>query len=240
MIAFAMIGAVLTVLLLIPAERRSPRDRPMPAWLAGLLSSNGVVSPRRRLAGGLCAGVVASLIAGVWWWVASPVGAIAVFVVLGRVESGSRRRHEELLRQQLPHALDLLAACLEAGVPVHAAVGQVAAVISEPLREELAVVARRFDAGAGEEDAWRASGKLPVVGPVMRDIGRSARSGTAVAEALARHARDTRRQAEAARLARAKAVGVRSVLPTMACFLPAFLLLGIVPVIASALQHFLR
>ena len=33
------------------------------------------------------------------------------------------------------------------------------------------------------------------------------------------------------------AVGVRSVLPLMTCFLPAFLLLGVVPTVASAVLH---
>jgi pilus assembly protein TadC len=50
-----------------------------------------------------------------------------------------------------------------------------------------------------------------------------------------------RHQAAAAREARrselqvqARAVGVRSVLPLMTCFIPSFMLLGIVPAVVSA------
>ena len=38
----------------------------------------------------------------------------------------------------------------------------------------------------------------------------------------------------------ARRVGVRSVLPLMVCFIPAFLLLGIVPTVASAVLNALH
>jgi pilus assembly protein TadC len=44
--------------------------------------------------------------------------------------------------------------------------------------------------------------------------------------------RDARVRAEAA----ARSAGVRAVLPLVACFLPAFLLIGVVPVVASLAQ----
>jgi len=36
---------------------------------------------------------------------------------------------------------------------------------------------------------------------------------------------------------RARRVGVRSVLPLMTCFLPSFLLLGVVPIIGGVVGH---
>ena len=36
----------------------------------------------------------------------------------------------------------------------------------------------------------------------------------------------------------ARKVGVRSVVPLMACFLPAFILVGVVPIVAGLLRDF--
>ena len=54
-------------------------------------------------------------------------------------------------------------------------------------------------------------------------------------EALSRHAAAAREARRTVLVVRARSVGVRSVLPLMTCFIPAFLLLGVVPTVASAL-----
>jgi pilus assembly protein TadC len=54
-----------------------------------------------------------------------------------------------------------------------------------------------------------------------------------VAEAVQRVAADARRRQEAEGHRRAARAGVLAVLPLGACFLPAFVLLGIVPVVAG-------
>jgi pilus assembly protein TadC len=58
--------------------------------------------------------------------------------------------------------------------------------------------------------------------------------------ALRSHAAAARERRRAALQQAARAVGVRSVLPLTTCFLPAFLLLGIVPTVASAVLHAFR
>ena len=45
------------------------------------------------------------------------------------------------------------------------------------------------------------------------------------------------KSALAAAQARARRAGVSSVMPLMVCFLPAFLLIGVVPIIAGAALH---
>ena len=52
---------------------------------------------------------------------------------------------------------------------------------------------------------------------------------------LSHRANEIQSERRAAVEARAKAVGVRTVIPLGLCFLPAFLLLGIVPVVAGLL-----
>jgi pilus assembly protein TadC len=60
-------------------------------------------------------------------------------------------------------------------------------------------------------------------------------SGTMMVEALRRHAAAAREARRADQVIRARSVGVRSVLPLMICFIPSFLLLGVVPTVVSSL-----
>ena len=65
---------------------------------------------------------------------------------------------------------------------------------------------------------------------------RAAESGASVADAMARLADDLRLSSRAAVEARARAVGVRAALPLGVCLLPAFVLLGVVPLVAGSLS----
>jgi pilus assembly protein TadC len=71
-------------------------------------------------------------------------------------------------------------------------------------------------------------------------IVRSAESGAAMARALERLADDLRGSRAIAVEAAAARVGVLIVLPLGLCFLPAFVLAGIVPVIVAVLGGVLR
>ena len=59
-------------------------------------------------------------------------------------------------------------------------------------------------------------------------------SGTSMVEGLRHHAAAARDARRSGLQVRARAVGVRSVLPLMMCFIPSFMLLGIVPAVVSA------
>jgi pilus assembly protein TadC len=91
--------------------------------------------------------------------------------------------------------------------------------------------------GAPDIDAWRSLRGHPQLGPAAIDLARSVESGTMLVETLNHHARAARADRRAALQIRARAVGVRSVLPLMICFLPAFLLLGVLPSVVSAILN---
>jgi pilus assembly protein TadC len=93
------------------------------------------------------------------------------------------------------------------------------------------------DLGLSEPDAWRTLRGHPELGRAANDLARSAHSGTMLVEALNHHAQLARQRRHAAVQVAARAVGVRSVLPMMTCFLPAFLLLGVVPSVVSAIAN---
>lgn len=140
--------------------------------------------------------------------------------------------------RQVAGTLDLLASCLEAGAPMQTAVETVADVSEPATAEILTGVAGQLRLGRAEADAWRGLADDHWWGPAARDVVRSARSGTSLVGSLRVHAADHRRRAAAERTRRARAVGVRSVLPLMACFLPAFVLVGVVPIIAGLVSSF--
>jgi pilus assembly protein TadC len=91
-----------------------------------------------------------------------------------------------------------------------------------------------LELGVGEVSAWRALQDHPQLGLAAQDLARSVESGTSMVEDLRHHAAAAREARRGALQARARAVGVRSVLPMMICFIPSFMLLGIVPAVVSA------
>ncbi|MPN43713.1 hypothetical protein SDC9_191273 [bioreactor metagenome] len=93
--------------------------------------------------------------------------------------------------------------------------------------------------GDSEAHAWLRLADDPVWSLVARDLARSVESGSTLVDLLRTHAERSRKEWHAVIVARARTVGVRSVLPLMTCYLPAFMLVGIVPVIAGAVPRLL-
>lgn len=210
---------------------------------AGPVSSRaGALTRLRALPGsrwrvGLLAGVVCWLALGQSLATAL-VGAAAVplaMAVLGWLEAEPERRRQRVLTHQLPECLELLAAALEAGVPLRAAVGHVAGLVPAASADLLGVVLGHLQVGRSDAQAWQALSDHPVWGPMARDLARCADTGAGVAEILGVHAAEARARQLALRELRARTVSVRSVLPLVSCFLPAFVLVGVVPIIAATI-----
>ncbi len=163
------------------------------------------------------------------------VVGFGVVVLTGWVETGTSRRRRQRLIMELPQALSLLGAAVGAGLPLRTATRHVAAGQSGPVADDLDRVLAEIELGRPEGEAWRDLRQDPVWAPIAVDLARSVESGTRLAEGLRRHAELARRRRQASIEIVARGVGVRSVLPLMACFVPAFILIGIVPTIASAL-----
>lgn len=180
-------------------------------------------------AGALCVVTLGGLAGGV---IGVPVAA-AVWLSFSRLGNGERRRRRARLIADLPVAVDLLAACLRGGAPWHEAVEAVADAVGGPLGEELRAVSVQIRLGADPAEAWRALAEEPMLAPLARAAVRAASTGAALAPSLSRLARDQRRVARSAAAARARAAGIRALAPLGLCFLPAFVLLGVVPAIAG-------
>jgi pilus assembly protein TadC len=100
-------------------------------------------------------------------------------------------------------------------------------------------VAAKIRLGIAEERAWQELSVEPVLAGMGRELARGAGSGTALAGRLRALGLDARREAFAAAEARAKKVGVQTVLPLMLCFLPAFVLLGVLPIVGGLVMRFI-
>ncbi|MFI6870681.1 type II secretion system F family protein [Nocardia sp. NPDC050406] len=140
-------------------------------------------------------------------------------------------------------ALDLFAACLRSGLPTSAAADAVAPSAPEPLAAVLHRAADLLALGADPADAWEQAGadvSDEAVVALTRLARRSARSGASLALAVGELAQQRRGETEDAAAARAERAGVLISGPLGLCFLPAFLCLGIVPVVIGLAGHVLN
>jgi pilus assembly protein TadC len=237
--------AALAVMLVWPAPptpgalTTSPRR--LPGWLRG--RADAAPYGRRLLVGGtlglavtavlLRAGPLPALAAGV-------VVTVGGAVVLGWLEPGATRLARRRRIADTPQALDLLASCLSAGLPVRSALRAVVEVMDGPLADDLGQVLRLTELGHDDVSAWRTLARHEQLGAAALDLARSVETGALLVESLLVHAELAREERHGQVEEAARRVGVRSVLPLMVCFIPAFLLLGIVPTVASAVLNALH
>lgn len=153
--------------------------------------------------------------------------------VLGSLESRADRQARDALARQAPIVADLLSATVAAGSPMGPALVAVSAALGEPAHGALRPVLAAIDLGADTESAWWGLVADPVLGSIATAVIRSARTGAPLATMLARIGDDLRRDRRIAVEVAAQSAGVKAVVPLAACFLPAFLLLGVVPVVAA-------
>ncbi len=172
-------------------------------------------------------------------------GAAGVIVGLGTVlvlgwavrrwEPPAHRRELRRAGTDLPVAADLLAAALRAGAPTEQATRVVGAALGGPMGRRLVACAEELSAGSAPAVAWRNLDDVLGAHRLVRSAVRSADSGAAFSGALAGAADDLRLDRSARAEAKARQVGVLVVLPLGLCFLPAFVLTGVVPVVVAVL-----
>jgi Flp pilus assembly protein TadB len=130
-------------------------------------------------------------------------------------------------------ALDLAAAALSSGQSLPVALSLAAPAAGPDVATALEQVARLGELGADPDQAWAQMPRDGPLGEVRRVAVRSASSGLRLAAGFERLARDIRACEAAAAAARAQRAGVFAMGPLAACFLPAFVCLGIVPVVVG-------
>lgn len=128
-------------------------------------------------------------------------------------------------------SLDLLAACLRAGLPTATAAKAVASSSPSPLAEALQRGADLLLLGADPAAAWETAAGDAETEALARAARRSARSGAPLSGVMAELAAQRRSDAEDSAAASAERAGVLISGPLGLCFLPAFICVGIIPVV---------
>ena len=236
MSALAALLAAAAVLVLLAPGDRSRLVRALPPT-----GARGPTAPRVPLDPTLAAcaltGIAAALLLPLPLGPALGAGlAVAGPRALSRLEPRAARQQRDRLLGELPLALDLLASCLAGGAPLGSAARAVAAALPGPVGDRLAAVAASLDVGSPVTEAWALlAGPAPddPLAPAARALARAAVGGAPVAEAVSRLAADARADAAGRGEEAARRVGVLAVAPLGMCFLPAFVLLGVVPVVVG-------
>lgn len=193
--------------------------------------------------GGVFRGVVA-VAAGIGAWVvlggafgvsAGVVVAVVSHRVLATAESPTARREREEAVRELPHLVDLLAATLQAGSAPMDGLARVCVALDGAAARRLRPALAHMSLGGSPHDVWTVVAEDEALAPLGRAMLRSHRTGASVVGAVEQLADELEHEAHAGAEDRARRVGVLAAIPLGVCLLPAFLLLGIVPTVASML-----
>ncbi|HEY9328578.1 MAG TPA: type II secretion system F family protein [Streptomyces sp.] len=219
----------------------------VPAAPSGRTGQLGVDPGRMRLpvsgAGARqWAAVLGAVLTG-WFLVGGPAGwAVGLAAACGtwkwqRVRLGQAPRAvaeaaaaAESMRQ-LPLAADLLAACISAGAGPREAAEAVGESLGGPVGEQLARTAAEIRLGGDPAVAWGRFGAIPGAAALARCLDRAGSTGAPAAESVARLAEAMRAERAGAAVARAQRAAVLITAPLGLCFLPAFLTMGVAPVV---------
>ncbi|WP_250401330.1 type II secretion system F family protein [Streptomyces cellostaticus] len=183
---------------------------------------------------------VVGAMCGAWVLVGGAAGAVVALAVGAGLWRRRLRRSEAdpaeevdgaLAARQLPLAAELLAACIAAGAGPVIAAQAVGEALGGPVGDALDRGAAEVRLGGEPRDAWRRLAGLPGAGPLARLLARADESGLPAAGPVARLASDARAEWARAATARARRAGVLVSAPVGLCFLPAFIAIGVLPVV---------
>lgn len=238
-----MIGWLLAAAGLFLLPRPAPSSRVARHRVAdhgaGEDAAAGGQRPRRipALAGAATAAAAALLGGPAGLLAAAPAGVV-VMLAGNRLVRSQSDPAEHPQPRPVAFLLDLLAAGLASGAPPELAIEAVAAAVGgsqdvalrvavEPLR----LVGRLLRLGSDPVTAWSVLDGYPELQPVAAAGRRCANSGARLAVMLSDTAGDLRARHRDAAVAGAHRLGVWALLPLGCCFLPAFICIGVVPVV---------
>ncbi|MGW5719652.1 type II secretion system F family protein [Amycolatopsis sp. NPDC003865] len=219
-----------TALLVWPTDSAAARRL---AWLSGAPAPEARKWPRAiphiaTTLGGLSTAVLIGGVPGV------VVGAVVTAAGWWAVRRTRRPRAPTLglaAKLRLARTLDLLAACLRAGLPVPSALDAVADTAPAGAAAAIRSTAGLLALGSTAEEAWAPVQPVAGFGELAAAAIRTSRSGAAFATAAADLAGRFRDELATEAEERAERAGVALALPVGLCFLPAFFCLGVLPVV---------
>jgi pilus assembly protein TadC len=232
MIAFAVVAAALAAAIVV-RPRDGHRRR-----LARLIPTRDLVAQVRsqqsrspaRLA--IAAAVLVTAIA-----IDGGVAGVAIGLLAATAVATVRPRRPVVTvrADEVPVVVDLLAGCLDAGAPMVDAVETAAVAAGPELQVHCKAVAAALRSGVPPAEAWVGWLGDPWLAPVARTAVRTAHTGAAAAADLRRTAARLRARHRCAAQERLRRASIWLVVPLGLCFLPAFVLVSVVPLVAGLL-----
>ncbi|AZQ72747.1 type II secretion protein F [Streptomyces luteoverticillatus] len=195
---------------------------------------------RAAVAVGFAGLVLVWLAAGVTGCVAGAAAAWGAWRWRRKAEGAEREVRAEEVGRQLPLAADLLAACLAAGAGPREAAEAVGGSLGGPVGARLAQAAAEVRLGGDPGTAWGRLGSLPGAAPLAGCLARAQATGVPAVEPMARLAARLRAAQGRTAAMRARRAGVQATAPLGLCFLPAFLTVGVVPVVVGLAEGLMR
>jgi Flp pilus assembly protein TadB len=181
-------------------------------------------------AAGIAAGVLAGGALGVLVGLFAAAGVVRVLSGRQRA-AGGRTAPQKPDPAQLPLCADLMAACLAAGASPGEAAGAVGGCLGGPLGAALIRAQAELRLGGDPVECWQRFGAVLAAREMGRCLARASTTGTAPVAEMSRLAADLRAAHGRTALAGARKAAVLATAPLGLCFLPAFLLVGVVPVV---------
>ena len=135
---------------------------------------------------------------------------------------------------ELPLALDVLALGLDSGLSWDRATNFAADCCTSFLAVDLHTASARLAMGAAADEVWVGSATLVHIGEV---VDRSFRSGGTVSVLLRQHADALRAAERLRRIEKSRRLGTTILLPLTFIGIPAFMVLAIVPILATNLMN---
>ncbi|MFC8915378.1 type II secretion system F family protein [Streptomyces sp. NPDC047821] len=180
----------------------------------------------------------AAAAAGGWVLVGGSAGCVVGVVAAYGVRKWQRRPRPAGARDGeaahgLPLAADLLAACLAAGAGPREAAEAVGESLGGAVGDGLTRAAAELRLGGEPSEVWGRFGAIPGAGPLARCLERASASGAPAAEAVSRLAAGLRADQARRATSRAQRAQVLITAPVGLCFLPAFLAVGVAPVVIA-------
>lgn len=198
-----------------------------------------VPGPLRRVVGVTGALVVLAGAAGL----AGVAGVVVAGPAVGLPALRAGRARAQAARERracdaaLPRVADLLAACVAVGVPPAEALDGVRQAVGGPIADRLAPVVSALRLGSDPVQAYRAAAPYvpepDLTLALVRVLEGAVARGVPLVEAAGRVADDARRRRRWTAEAAARRAGVLAVGPLMVCHLPAFVLIGVVPLVVG-------
>ena len=250
-----------------PAVRRLRRRRRLAALSAagvgGRVPWRAVRAVRRlpvrdaAVRAGVAAGTVALgavLVGGPVGWLLGLAAAYGLWRFLsargGRADQVRRSYRNKCLKpghsdadsrvtEQLPIIAELLAACLAAGSGPCEAAGAVGGSVGGPLGERLVRASAELRLGGDPAAVWGRLAELPGTAALARCLERAGTTGVPAVEPVGRLAAECRARCARTAMERARRAAVLVTGPLGLCFLPAFLLAGVVPVVIGLARSLL-